>query len=997
MNVKSLPQLEERFRMTGNNGEYTFRRISIPVKEEDLTLDALLATPRNRSGYYYAIQHPKKRIVLHFTAGQLRSDLAALTRHQYHVSVPFVIARDGTIFQLFPSSNWSGHIGKGLGNDGTGNAQDKCSIGIELSNYGFLTKNGDALETYYSRQPLPDGSRSPADIYCQLNETDAYTKLDSPFRQQDFYAGYTAQQYNSLIILLRFLTSKYNIPRQFLPPASRFITTPETLDFNGIVSHINYRVSGKWDIGPAFDWDKVINGVQAPAYQPVVDRDAVVEKAFIPDGEPDLHSEEDMQPYLPEPRDPELEDSPYPDPDLGKREGILLPDSNKKPNIFALIIGINEYEEAIILNQSVRFPKLSGCVDDAKKIQRYLEQDPVFEAHIHTLFDRKATKENIVDAFRTHLSQAGKDDRVLFYFSGHGTQEYADTQLFPTETDGRLECIACYYDEARKNDFLLADKELRFLIHELSSAGPHILAIFDCCHSADNTRNAAAVKAGFETAIEKRIPYSFPMRSWEHFVFHAAIDPEEFIKEGSYQQLPQGNHLQLAACESDESAVEIGGAGVFTKTLLKILEAAGGEITYHSLESRLRQYMRSVYGQKPRLYFAPGNDGLLQSCFLNRPFQFTRNLFAEISYNDNIGWLINLGVIHGLKNHTGEILFSDKSAAPGHSKKVFPATLNQVYMDHASLLVKGDPDRNKVYETPIDGLLAAKISVYLPEDNAPPKDQLRVMEYILGQPGNAIETVTEESAAQYVLRFRKGYYSITYPNDPNRPLCQLVKSGDQDAPEKLAAIFKHISSWEFIRNIENPEDNRLSDKLLKVDINTRAASGTVEPLKVRKGKAAIHFRKIKGVWQEQLQVTLTNTSGENLYCAVLYLSANFESFTGFLHPPVYLLESGNTVALNLQGNDWLPVAPEPQMKWYNWEKQTDCLKFIFSKSPFDIRGLTLDKLEPPPIPGSDNRSIEKGIGTLSETAADSYGWATRDIVLEMYNPVYNQLTENSIV
>ncbi len=68
----------------------------------------------NRTGYYYETEHKKERIVLHFTAGNVRSDMITLTTQDRHVSVPFVIARDGTIYQLFSSKFWSGHLGAGL-------------------------------------------------------------------------------------------------------------------------------------------------------------------------------------------------------------------------------------------------------------------------------------------------------------------------------------------------------------------------------------------------------------------------------------------------------------------------------------------------------------------------------------------------------------------------------------------------------------------------------------------------------------------------------------------------------------------------------------------------------------------------------------------------------------------------------------------------------------------------------------------------------------------
>jgi N-acetyl-anhydromuramyl-L-alanine amidase AmpD len=224
MNHINIADMEAMLLRTANKGEYEFSDVAVPLKNEPLTLLAVFAKPVQRSKYFHDIAFAKERIVLHFTAGQLRSDLQALTKHDVHVSVAFVIARNGVIFQLFPSKFWSGHIGKGIGNTGTGNAQDKITIGIELSNYGPLTEMEGNLETIYSRKVTNNGK---ADVYCPLVDVGAYIKLATPFRNEKFFATHTAEQYDSLIVLLRYLTSQYTIPRQFLPEPQRYEATPD--------------------------------------------------------------------------------------------------------------------------------------------------------------------------------------------------------------------------------------------------------------------------------------------------------------------------------------------------------------------------------------------------------------------------------------------------------------------------------------------------------------------------------------------------------------------------------------------------------------------------------------------------------------------------------------------------------------------------------------------------------------------------------------------------
>ncbi len=236
--------------------------------------------PANR--FYYAEAQPKKRIVLHFTAGNLNGDMNQLTIQDYHVSVPFVIARDGKIYQLFYSKYWSHHLGLKSGNPGK--IYDRQSIGIELSNYGWLKSRDHHLETAYSLE----GS-NPLDIYCGLEDTDAYLQLNGKYRDHEYYASFTAAQLESAIVLIRYLTALYSLPRSFLPAEERYVFSKTNMDFEGMVSHVNYRETGKWDLGPAFDWDGLITGVQADSFVPVLNpirtvrgKTSIHEKEFAP-------------------------------------------------------------------------------------------------------------------------------------------------------------------------------------------------------------------------------------------------------------------------------------------------------------------------------------------------------------------------------------------------------------------------------------------------------------------------------------------------------------------------------------------------------------------------------------------------------------------------------------------------------------------------------------------------------------------------------------------
>lgn len=256
MNFLQVVKTESLIKTTGHEGEFKVAApVAVPVpNESDLSLVVQRVTPaEGHDSYFYPEKFPKKQIMLHFTEGHLRGDFNALTKKDNHVSVPFVVARDGTVYTLFSSEFWSYHVGKNnLGGNGD---LSKAAIGIEISNYGPLKLSGDNLLTPYD------------DVYCSINDTTMYVKLDKKFRDSQYYATYTDVQYDALIVTLRYLTAKFGIARQFLPEDIRYTTTAKALAFNGIISHVNYR-EDKCDIGPAFDWAKVIAGVQAASFQP---------------------------------------------------------------------------------------------------------------------------------------------------------------------------------------------------------------------------------------------------------------------------------------------------------------------------------------------------------------------------------------------------------------------------------------------------------------------------------------------------------------------------------------------------------------------------------------------------------------------------------------------------------------------------------------------------------------------------------------------------------
>lgn len=257
MKATSIPTHEKsffQFKKDSHGKKFVLENKSIPIKGSTEQMAYVKCRRENNdNSFYYEEKIGKTQIVIHFTAGYLKGDVATLTTPSNHVSVPFILARDGSILNTWSSAYWSYHLGPGAVGGNT--AGSKRTIAIEVSNIGYLNKIGNNLVSSYSN----------SDVYCGLDEKNFYAKVDTPYRGEEYFATFTSNQYNSLITLLRYLTAQYNIPRAFLPENKRYdiVGQNEIVNFKGIVSHVNYRPSGKWDFGPAFDWDRLINGVTA--------------------------------------------------------------------------------------------------------------------------------------------------------------------------------------------------------------------------------------------------------------------------------------------------------------------------------------------------------------------------------------------------------------------------------------------------------------------------------------------------------------------------------------------------------------------------------------------------------------------------------------------------------------------------------------------------------------------------------------------------------------
>ena len=194
---------------------------------------------------YYPENVSKDLIVLHFTAGRsARSAVNTWRATPEHVATAYVVDPDGTVYEAFPPSAWAYHLGvKG------GTPHERRSIGIEIANVGPLQPSA-ADPKVLSWWP-----NAWKEAYCHLDEAARYVKED--YRGKGYFAVFPGEQMDAVARLVQSLCERFGIPRQLPKTALRLAFDAQAFQgYQGVATHANFR-SDKWDVGPAFDWDRL--------------------------------------------------------------------------------------------------------------------------------------------------------------------------------------------------------------------------------------------------------------------------------------------------------------------------------------------------------------------------------------------------------------------------------------------------------------------------------------------------------------------------------------------------------------------------------------------------------------------------------------------------------------------------------------------------------------------------------------------------------------------
>lgn len=271
----------------------------------------------------------------------------------------------------------------------------------------------------------------------------------------------------------------------------------------------------------------------------------------------------------------------------------------------ALLVGVNDYAPV-----GAGGPDLRGCVNDVQDMANTLSAlgiVPATPSNLKILTDARATRKAIIEGFQWLVNGAKKDDVLIFYYSGHGSQI---VDVSGDELDGRDETI-CPHDFATAG--MISDDDFRTLLASLPS-GVNMDIILDSCHSGSATKELVELDSVLgQQAISYR--YIEPPIDWGFFLdanpslsSRKLLSPQVNSGKKTAKDAVENtlNHVLWAGCRDNQTSAEtmIGGVyrGVFTYNFCKVLRGAGLSITRRRLDSQTAINVKAMgHSQVPQL------------------------------------------------------------------------------------------------------------------------------------------------------------------------------------------------------------------------------------------------------------------------------------------------------------------------------------------------------------------------------------------------------------
>lgn len=585
---------------------------------------------------------------------------------------------------------------------------------------------------------------------------------------------------------------------------------------------------------------------------------------------------------------------------------------------YALLVGINAYSSPV--------KPLQGCLNDVDHFAHWLRENvPGERLALEMLKDNDATHDNVVRQFRDHLGQARAGDVVVFQYCGHGAQYGSAPEFRDLDSEGLDEGLVLVDSRVKPGVYDLADKELSVLIGEVAERDVHVTFILDACHSGSATRSADAFAGMRSRLVPREATLGEPVRR----PLETYLDPYFTKKRKSPNLLPpKGRHVLLAACSRSQEAKESDKdrRGIFSATLMEVLEATGGRVSYADLFVRCRAAVRKrALDQDPQ--FEPIANFDVWSGFLGGATA-SRSLRHSVSF-DGRGWKLDAGTLQGLDDGAdlpiGLALYNEKdlshSAGTAHTTAV-GAQQSSVAFDGAT------PAPEERFRAAITSMPASPLLVQCGAD----ADTLALWQAALDGPdaplaGSGVLLSAEPAGTRYGVGASQGGGLQLQQRETGEVLREVPLA----QPQALLAPLQSIARWERLAGLENRRTQIDGSKI--EFIGAEVLEDGSEHLHTGGSATLESVREPDGSWSEiRLRLKVRNLSGVTLYPVLVHLCEDYSIEVWPTDP----LESLDTF-VTLWGAREDEVFRLEQGR--EQDESIDRIKLILSLTPVDSAGL----------------------------------------------------------
>ncbi|MFK7932473.1 MAG: caspase family protein [Saprospiraceae bacterium] len=648
--------------------------------------------------------------------------------------------------------------------------------------------------------------------------------------------------------------------------------------------------------------------------------------------------------------------------------------------LHVLFVGINAYPSI----------PLKGCVNDVLDMYDFLRtlseanQDiGDFKPKFLLAPDRADLanlKENNIDfspAKRTdivagfdHFADAEEDDICVFYFSGHGSFQTAPLQFRHQKSAPQVETIVAV-DSRMYGGRDLVDKELGYLIWKTVKDKPnlHFVAITDCCHSGDNTREV-------NNDIQAREANPQRMTPLKSYVGLEQILQKDATKIPAYYQVSEdlkhidtqsGTHVHLAAARENETAKEktINGKrrGVFTHFLLKTLRNGGLQATYEQLLEEVGVRVKATVSNQIPIGNAFGSASLTDN-FFNQSLRSPRAEYLVYYDNNDDNWKIKAGRINGIPQ--GDVIKNEKGNlnkninlitvydVADQGKKLGQAGVGKVNLTEARVVDMIDNftlEKDGRYRAVFTQLAFTKIPLQLASGEFT-NDQVKAFTTALSK-NKSLALVDKNKEANYVIRNLDNQFVLTKTTD------EIPLFKRQDTVEQLLLCAEKVANWQRVLSLESPENQNGTLLIERSDIDIRVeiiegktvTAENIEGLKASRKLAnpteiSTQYQLVGDKYQQPAFRLTVKTKNANYWVGGLYLSSKYGIFERIKPQEVKQQDQGAQFQFEVNGRIFksLPLSFDPKYHQYHITEVVNYLKIFVSTEPFKLSNFKQEEL-----------------------------------------------------